>query len=284
MRTEESGIVATRTAPTPTDQADAQPASPQAARERSHWPWRIGAYVIFLGVWQLLSTFVFQRFVLPAPTVVLQEMWNIVRSGEFWENFWATARQLAIGFTLTFALGTILGIAMARSRYWHGFFRDYVMVTLTTPGLVFALLGVMIFGLSQVGPIVAIVLTSLPHVTVNVVEGVRAIPRDLLDMASAYGVDRRTRLRHIVLPAAAPFVFAALRYGFGIAWKITVLTELFGGTAGIGIQIQVYRQLFNTTGVLAWAFFMVGFALITERLVFKRLEDRFFRWRPRAFA
>jgi len=244
----------------------------------------VGAYAVFLGVWQLLSTFVFERFVLPAPTVVVQQMWDIVRSGEFWENFTATGRQLVAGFTLAFALGTVLGIAMGRSRYWYGFFRDYVMVTLTTPGLVFALLGVMVFGLSQVGPVVAIVLTSLPHVTVNVVEGVRAIPRDLLDMATAYGVDRRTRLRHIVLPAAAPFVFTALRYGFGIAWKITVLTELFGGAKGIGIQIQVYRQFYNTAGVIAWAIFMVGLALITERLVFKRLEDRFFRWRPKAFS
>lgn len=276
--------MATRIAPLQTARPDPEVSIGVSAKRSTYWPWRVGAYVVFIGAWQLLSTFVFERFILPAPTVVLQEMWKIVRTGEFRENFFATGRQLVIGFVITFVLGTMLGIAMGRSRYWYGFFRDYVMLTLTTPGLVFALLGVMFFGLSQVGPIVAIVLTSLPHVTVNVVEGVRAIPRDLLDMATAYGVDRRTRLRHIVLPAAAPFVFTALRYGFGIAWKITVLTELFGGAAGIGIQIQVYRQFYNTAGVLAWAFFMVGFALLTERLVFQRLEDRFFRWRPEAFS
>jgi ABC-type nitrate/sulfonate/bicarbonate transport system permease component len=37
-------------------------------------------------------------------------------------------------------------------------------------------------------------------------------------------------------------------------------------------------------GVLAWAFFLVGFALIMERVVLQRLERRFFRWRPKAFA
>ncbi len=197
---------------------------------------------------------------------------------------WATIKHLAIGFSIAFVLGTTVGIMMGRSAYWDGFFRDYVMLTLTTPGLVFALIAVMIFGLSAWGPIVAIVLTTLPHVTINVVEGVRAIPRDLSDMATAFGVTRSTQIRSIVLPAVAPFLFTAARYGFAIAWKITALTELFGGADGIGIQIRVQFQFFNIAGVLAWAFFLVGFSLITERLVLQRIEDHFFRWRPKAFV
>lgn len=236
----------------------------------------------FIGTWQLLSTYFFEPFVLPSPVEVLSEMWAILRSGDFWPNFWATTKHLVIGFTLALAIGSTIGIAMGRSPYWDGFFRDYVMLTLTTPGLVFALVAVMIFGLSTIGPIVAIVLTSFPHITVNVEEGVRAIPRDLLDMATAYGVDRRGRLRNIIIPAVAPFLFTAIRYGFAIAWKITALTELFGGADGVGIQIRVEFQLFNTAGVLAWAFFLVGLALITERLILQRVERHFFRWRPRA--
>ena len=66
--------------------------------------------------------------------------------------------------------------------------------------------------------------------------------------------------------------------------KITALTELFGGADGVGIQIRVEFQFFNITGVVAWAFFLVGFALLMERLVLARLEERFFRWRPKAFT
>jgi NitT/TauT family transport system permease protein len=252
--------------------------------------WRLAGYVLFVGGWIALSAFVFQpdspdeSTLLPQPTTVLIEMWEILQGGDFWENVLATLRHLAIGFALAFVLGTTIGIAMGRSPYWDGFFRDYVMLTLTTPGLVFALICVMIFGLAGIGPIVAIVLTSFPHVAVNVVEGVRAIPRDLMDMATAYGVPRSTRVRNIVLPSVAPFLFTAIRYGFAIAWKITALTELFGGADGVGIQIRVEYQLFDIGGVLAWAFFLIGFALVMERLVLQRLERRFFRWRPKAFG
>jgi NitT/TauT family transport system permease protein len=250
----------------------------------STWRWRVAGYVLFVGTWQLLSTFVFEPFQLPSPFAVVREMWEILGAGDFWENFWATFEHLMIGFAIAFVLGTAVGITMGRSAYWNGFFRDYVMVTLTMPGLVFALVAVMVFGLSELGPIVAIALTSFPHITVNVVEGVRAIPRDLLDMATAYGVDRRTKLRSVIFPALAPYLFTAVRYGFAIAWKITALTELFGGADGVGIQIRVEYQFFNITGVVAWAFFLVAFALITERLVLTRLEERFFRWRPKAFV
>jgi NitT/TauT family transport system permease protein len=276
--------VATRTARPPRAASLADVELTDLTKESSYWRWRVAGYVLFLGIWQLLATFLFEPFQLPPPLDVVREMGEIATSGDFWENFSATTRQLAIGFTIALVLGTSIGIAMGRSPYWNGFFRDYVMITLTMPGLIFALVAVMIFGLSALGPIVAIVLTSMPHITVNVVEGVRAIPRDLLDMATAYEVDRRTKLRSVILPALAPFLFTAIRYGFAIAWKITALTELFGGAAGVGIQIRVEFQFFNITGVVAWAFFLVGFSLLIERLVLTRLERRFFRWRPKAFA
>jgi NitT/TauT family transport system permease protein len=258
--------------------------APRRERRKTFLPWRVAGYVLFVGTWQLLAMYVFEPFILPAPTAVLSDMWQIVQRGDFWSNFFATIKHLAIGFSLAYLLGTIIGIAMGRSQYWDGFFRDYIMLTLTTPGLVFALICVMIFGLSPLAPIVAIVLTSMPHVTVNVVEGVRAIPRDLMDMAAAYGVDRSLSLRHIIIPAVAPFLFTAVRFGFAIAWKITALTELFGGSEGVGIQIRVQFEVFHTAGILAWAFFLVGLSLIVERVLLQRIERHFFRWRPKVFA
>jgi NitT/TauT family transport system permease protein len=263
--------------------AEPERATSERPRRQRYLLWRLAGYTLFIGAWALVSSLT-EPYILPSPLEVLREMGEVVRRDDFWVNVFATLNHLAIGFTIAFFLGTAIGIAMGRSPYWDGFFRDYVMLTLTTPGLVFALICVMIFGLLDIGPIVAIVLTSFAHVTVNVVEGVRAIPRDLMDMATAYGVDRRTRIRNIVLPAVAPFLFVAVRYGFAIAWKITALTELFGQTDGVGIQIRVEFLFFDIAGVLAWAFFLVGFALVMERLVLQRLERRFFRWRPKAFA
>lgn len=245
---------------------------------------RFLAYLSFLLVWQALSTYVFPPYILPSPLIVAQEMVDILQSGQFWTHFSATIGRLFVGFAIALVLGTVIGIAMGRSAYWREFFGDYVMLTLTTPGLVFALICAMFFGLSPLGPIVAIILTAMPHVTVNVYEGVRAIPRDLLDMAQVYQVERSRQTREVVVPAVAPFLFTAVRYGFAIAWKITALTELFGSASGVGFQIRTEFLLFSMRGVLAWTLFLVIFAIVTERFVLMRLERRFFRWRRAAFA
>lgn len=253
-------------------------------RRASHLRGRLFAYAGFLAAWQGLGAFVLPQYILPSPLTVAQEMAEIVGTGIFWPHFIATITRLAVGFAVALALGVVIGIAMGRSAYWHGFFNDYTMLTLTTPGLVFALISAMIFGLSPLGPIVAIMLTAMPHVTVNVYEGVRAIPRDLLDMARAYDVDRSGRLRHVLIPAVAPYLFSAVRYGFAIAWKITALTELFGSSSGIGFQIRTEFLLFSMRGVLAWTLFLVVFALVIDRFVLARIERDFFRWRKQAFA
>lgn len=245
----------------------------------ARWPYRLLGYAAFLGLWQFASTYLVEPFILPTPWTVLGRMWEITSSGALFEHFGSTIGKIAIGFTIAFVVGLAIGILMGLSRWWHAFFGDWVLLGLNLPGLIYALLMALIFGLSSVGPIVAIVACSYPFVTVNVVEGVRALPRELLEMSDAYRVSRLSRLRHVILPALAPFVFTSLRYGFSIAWKITTLTEVFGGTKGIGFMMRSEFQQFSMAGFLAWALCFFAFALFLERVLLQQMIERSFRWR-----
>ena len=242
------------------------------------WVPRIAGYVAFLGLWTWTSGNLVDAFLLPSPLTILQTMAGIIGSGEFFTHFGATMRKIVIGYSITFVLGCTMGILMRRP-WLDAFFRDWVMAALTMPGLVFALVAAMIFGFSPLGPIVAIIVTSLPFVVVNVAEGAKAIPSDLVDMATSFGVEPRRRTRHIVIPFLAPFLFTALRYGFSIAWKIATLTEVFGSSSGIGFMMRREFQTFSMAGMLSWIFFFVAFALFLEVLLERGIQ-RFFRWRP----
>lgn len=256
---------------------DAGP-SPFARDLRTRWLPRLAGYLVFLTFWSWASGNLISAALLPSPLDILEEMRMIVASGELWVHFGSTLRKIAIGYVIAFAVGAGIGIAM-RHRWWDGFFRDWVVTTMTTPGLVFALIAAMVFGFSPEGPIVAIVATTFPFFTVNIAEGVKALPKDLFDMANAFGVNSRRRMRHVVIPFLAPYIFAAMRYGFSIAWKIATLTELFGSSRGIGFMMRREFQLFNMSALLAWIFFFFAFALLLEKLVLQRGMNRFFRWR-----
>jgi NitT/TauT family transport system permease protein len=246
------------------------------------WLPRILGYVVLLGVWQYASGRWVDPFALPMPATLVAEMREIIESGQFLLHFGSTLRKIAAGLTIAFVVGSLVGILMTRP-WADAFFRDWVIGLLNTPGLIFALIAAIIFGLNSVGPIVAVVVTSFPFVTVNIAEGVRALPKDLIDMGKAFDVTERRRLRQIIIPFLAPYTFAAVRYGFSIAWKIATLTEVFGGSSGIGVMLRTEQQMGSIRGMLAWIFFFFAFALLLEALLQLGMR-RYFRWRPEAIA
>jgi NitT/TauT family transport system permease protein len=244
--------------------------------------WRIAGYVFFLGLWQLASGRILSDALLPPPGVIAGEIADIAASGELWEHFFTTVFTIVVGFGIAYVLGAGIGLLMGRSAWWHAFLGDGVMATLTTPGLVFALVTAMIFGLGGTGPIVAVIVTSFSYVTVNVVEGVRAAPRDLVHMSRAFGRTRSQVLRHVYLPFLAPYLFTAGRYGFSVAWKIATLSEVIVGTAGIGFMMRRSFQEFSMSGFLAWVLIFFAFALFLERVVLQRWMRRSLAWRQEA--
>lgn len=257
----------------------------KARREQlSFSAYRVAGYISFILLWQFLSTSVLNEVTLPSPSTVLQEMGDIVSENLLWPNLRYTMTSFLVVFALSVPLGIVIGIMMGRSRFWDAFFRDFVLAGMTTPGLVFVFVGVMLFGISKWGRIIPIVLIVVPLVVVNVVEGVRSIPRDLFDMSKAFGVSSLGRLRHVLLPGIAPFLFTAVRYAIAVGLRGTALVEVFGGTAGLGFQLRRNFDRFAVGGTLAWALFIVLTVLLIERVILNNAEKYFFRWRPKAFA
>lgn len=268
-----------------TQDVTASPPSAQAMirrQKRALRGYRITSYVAVIGLLELLSGNVFNANKLPAPSDVFADIITITRSGEIWVQSLATLERVAISISLVFIVGGIIGILMGFSRWWEEALRDLINALISIPGLVFVLICLIIFGLGPVGAIVAVVITNAPFVSVQIWEGVRAVPRDLIAMSRSYDVPRARILRGIVIPSLAPFLFAALTYSFALTWKLAMLTELFGGSSGVGFKLRVEFAQFDISGMLSWALTFYVFAILVERLLFQRMSRRFFRWRETA--
>lgn len=273
------------TAPRRADEAREHDSRAKAQRDNRPrlWLGRIGGYVGVLGLWLLLSYYVLNQTTLPPPQAVIKEMLGIIASGDLLPNLAYTLRTFAVVFLISYPVGVVVGILMGRSPYWDAFFRDMVVTGLTTPAIVFIFIGLIFFGLSPWGRILAVVVSVTPLVTINVVEGVSAVPKDLVDMSKAYGVDRLTRMRHVILPGIAPFLFSGARYAVAVGLRGSALVELFGAPAGLGFQLRQAFDSFSVSGALAWTLYIVLLVLLVERVVFKRAERWFFKWRQEAF-
>jgi NitT/TauT family transport system permease protein len=232
----------------------------------------------FLLVWTLLSELV-GEYRLPPPSEIARVMWDIVRSGAFLEHFVPTILRLGYGFGLALLIGFPVGYLMGTSRWWRAFFHDMVMVAGSIPGITYAVMALVILGISILGPVIAVGLVSMPYVAINVAEGLDSVDRRLVQMSDAFGRQRASIVRHVLIPSVAPFAFAGVRLSFALAWKVEQLTEVFGASSGVGFQIRREFEDFSVPGTLAWVLLFIIFMILLERFVLARLERYLFRWR-----
>ena len=275
--------MATAVAPPPTDDPPrhSEEDRVRAARRKERVQvvvWRLLGYAFFLGLWEFASGRLMSERLLPGPVDVFRTFGELWASGEVPGAFADTLTRIGIGFAIAFVVGTAIGILM-QNRWLSGFFRDAVTVGVTTPGLIWALITAIIFGNRPWGPLIAIVLTTFALISVNVAEGIKALPKDLIDMAKSFGVGVVRRTREIVIPHLAPYIFTGVRFGFSIAWKVTVLTEVFSSSSGIGFEMRTASQLFRLPEFLTWILAFYVFALFLEKVVLEVIERRFFAWR-----
>jgi NitT/TauT family transport system permease protein len=244
---------------------------------------RVGLVVVgYLGlgaIWAFLSAYYFNAVTLPPPSAVLSYMWDLAVSGAAFTNFASSIGKIVAGFAIGTLIGAPIGLLMGRSQYWKNFWLRPILTIGNIPGLCYAVFALIFFGLGAKGPILAVTLVALPFVALNVMEGVEGVDERLVHMSKVYGRRSMDITRSVFIPTVAPFLFAALRYGFAMAWKVEALTEVFGGKSGIGFMIRAEYNAFSVVGVLAWTGFFVIFMLIIERLVLARLEHWVFAWR-----
>ena len=248
---------------------------------------------VVLGVWYLIYYTLDSR-IFPSPQQVAVFMWEEitltsgVRYSSVVENiygqFGVTLMRLTIGFFIALILGTIIGLAMGISKKVDAFFHDWVMGVLAMPALVYALFLGLALGFTNLGPIIAVVLAGAPFVIINIREGVRNTPKELIDMARSYDVPQNKVTRHVLLPSLMPFFFAAIRYAYAVGWKGLVIAEVFASDRGMGWTIKFWYDAHRAHGVIGYALFFIIFAMILEKLVFDPLAERAFKWRPKIDA
>jgi NitT/TauT family transport system permease protein len=218
------------------------------------------------------------------PTVggVLDALAAILRDGSAFVQIDITLERIALGFTLAFAVAVVIGTASGRNPVIRAFFEPALLLGLTVPGLIWALLCVIWFGIGLRTSTTAIALGTAPVLIVSIMHGIRAIDTDIIEMAHVYRFSRLARLRYVWMPAITPFLLSGARLGFSHAWKVIVLVEIFGLSDGVGYQLNSDFSAQNVAGMLAWTLaFGVTMAVI-EYGVLQTIERRLTRWRKAA--
>ncbi len=233
-----------------------------------------------------------------APFLVVGALWEIVaRSGAFPERLFPSLEQvaatfvrltvegilphhaaltlyrLAAGFAIAAVAGAALGIAMGRWRRAEAFLLPLVSIGAPIPGLAYAPLFLLWFGLGDSGSIVLVAFVSAFPVALNTWTGVKAVKEIWVRAARTMGADERRLFRHVILPGAAPYILTGLRLALAQAWRILVAVEMLAAVPwGLGWLIFGAREFLNTDAMLAGIVVIALIGVALDKLAFEPIE------------
>jgi len=144
------------------------------------------------------------------------------------DNAWVTLYEVLIGLAVSVAAGLLFAVAMHLNRTLREAAYPLLVASQAIPIVVLAPIFVLAFDYG-IGPKIAIVaLICFFPITVNVLDGLRAVDPGHLKLMRSYGASRLRTLRSVELPAALPSFFSGLR----IAASVSVIGAVFGEWAG----------------------------------------------------
>ncbi|MFC8567846.1 ABC transporter permease [Streptomyces sp. NPDC057245] len=238
-------------------------------------------FAVLVGGWQAVAARS-DNVLVPDVPAVWTALSDTVTQPLFYDSLGATLLRVGLGFALAFVTAVVVGIAMGRVEFVRRFFEPAVLIGLTVPGLVWALLCVIWFGVSLTNPVVAVALSAAPALTLSIYQGTRALDSELHEMAYVYRFSLVTKLRFLWLPSLLPALLSGARLGLSLSWKVIVLVEMFGMSSGVGYELNNQFAAQNVAGVLSWTLLFALVMAVLEYGVLQGLERRLGRWRKAA--
>jgi len=231
-------------------------------------------FVVVGALWEFVArSGAFPRRLFPPLEEVAATFVRLTAAGILPQHAAETLLRLAAGFAVAATAGVLLGIAMGRYRRAEDLLLPLVSIGAPIPGLAYAPLFLLWFGLGNAGSIILVGFVAMFPVIQNSWTGVKAVKEIWIRAAQTMGADERRLFRHVILPGALPYILAGMRLGLAQGWRILVAVEMLAAVPwGLGWLIFGAREFLNTDVMLAGIAVIGAIGLALERFVFQRLE------------
>ncbi|GGC60461.1 ABC transporter permease [Marinobacter halophilus] len=242
------------------------------------WGGSLTGILLFVALWEW-GSLAYGSFLLPGPRDALAAIMNFWQQGELWVAVWATTWRAMAGFALAALLGLVLGLLAGLSHTLGRALEPVSTVLLGIPPIAWIVLAILWFGSGSLAAIYTVAATTLPVTFAGAQMGARTLDHRLQEMGDVFRVPLSMRLRDFYLPHIVSYVFPALITALGVAWKVTVMAELFASEEGVGAGMALARVNLDTAGAMAWIVVVVALLLVAEHGFLRPLQKKIEPWR-----
>lgn len=244
----------------------------------------VAAVVVLALVWQLYVSMGFKRRdLVPGPLDVLGQFGNLWAGGELQEAVWTSLQRGLLGFLISVAIATPIGLLLAQVAPLRRAFGPLISGLQVLPSVAWVPAAIIWFGLTDATVYFVVFMGAIPSIINGLISGVDQIPPQYRSVGTVLGASRLQLALQIILPAALPGYLSGLKQGWAFSWRSLMAAEIIavGGSIGFGLgsMLNQGRDLADMTVVMSAILLILAVGILIELLVFAPIEQRLLRRR-----
>jgi len=217
----------------------------------------------FLVAWEVLPRMglIPEMFIPPLSRVAaaIAELWA---TGDLASHILISLQRALVGFAAAVILGLPLGILVG------GWFPRVQMAleplmelfAQANPLVLFHIV-ILFLGIGEGAKTFIIGWLCLWPITLSAINGIQNSDPLLLKAARSFGIGRIRLFVSVILPSAAPAIFAGLRLAAGYAFIMLVAAEMMGASSGLGWLVLSAQESYHVPHIFAGATVITCLAL-----------------------
>jgi NitT/TauT family transport system permease protein len=210
----------------------------------------IALAAVVLLAWQYLPPMLgVPNFIIPRVSYLWFEGVRMWQQDDLLHHFASTASYAVLGFFLGSLLGAVSGYALGLLPTCERVVSPYILALQIAPKVAFAPLFILWFGYNALPKLTVTVLIVFFPILVNVLQAMRVMDRDFVNLARAYNMSPLKIFFKVMLPFSMPNLMAGLRIGATLAVIGITVGEMVGGQTGLGYLITFGQGAADTAMV-----------------------------------
>ncbi len=172
------------------------------------------------------------HYILPSPLAVANSLftdWPVLLPA-----LWVTTKITLASLALALVGGVGMAIFLVQSRWIETAFYPITVILQVTPIIAVAPLILIYAPTTTVALLICAFLVAFFPILSNMVQGLKSVDHNLLNLFELYGASRWQTLLYLKLPSSLPYFMTGLRIGGGLALIAAVVAEFAAGSAGAG--------------------------------------------------
>ena len=230
--------------------------------------WRLASIALFCGLWEIAGRIPINP-AFPPFSETLVAFVQMTADGSLPRAYVITLQPLVLGVVISASLGVTLGVLIGMRRTAEWLIAPIFIVLPAAPVAALIPLVTFVYGIGLTAKTMSVILLALPVIVLNSYKAIRNVNPSLVAMCRSFLGSPRQQIVKIMLPDAAPLIFAGLRLGVSAGFIGVILAELLITPTGIGDLITFHRST---------ASYPEMYASIASIVVFSALTLAFLQW------